>query len=150
MQWGKVCLEPWPLSKVLVFTYCLYLHKNMNWTLMQEMSILLGYLCVDKALTCLCQNSVLFLISDIDLDWLNGGEKQPLPFPGCTAHSDSFGMCLIEFGLCKTLHLFSATLLGFLHTNWSLCSPSRLNPLILILLCLRQDGMSQLWRSWIT
>lgn len=68
---------------------------------MQEMSILLGYLCVDKALTCLCQNSVLVLLSDIDLDWQNGGEKQPLPFPECTAHPYSFGMCLIEFGLCK-------------------------------------------------
>lgn len=36
-------------------------------------------------------------------------------------------------------------MLGSLHTKWSKYSPSKLNPLILIILRLRQDGMSQLW-----
>lgn len=90
----------------------LLIHKQMNWTLIQEMSILLGYLCVDKTHkthkthTCLCQNSVLFFLPDIDLDWQNQGEKQPLLFPGCTVHPASFGMCLIEFGLCKNTSPF--------------------------------------------
>lgn len=46
--------------------------------------------------------SVLFFLLGIDLDWPNQDEKQPLPFPGCTACPASGVMCLIGFWLSKS------------------------------------------------
>lgn len=68
------------------------------------MMILLGYSSVDKAQALpvfVKTKSVLFFLPDNDLDWPNQEEKQPFPFPECTAHPASM-MNLSRFRLSKS------------------------------------------------
>lgn len=101
----------------IAFTYLLI--KKINWTLIQEMSILLGCFYVDKAHICYVKTQLCSYCQILIWTGKIKMKSNLHPFLGAQSTQPDLGCASPSLGSVKTQHLFWTTILGSLHTKWS-------------------------------